>query len=248
MKKTHLSKPRKDSTQTPITFLRGFGVDCDGLRKTVPPALIKQDVFYLSVHMDGQDLPFDPTTHSIFHSVNECERISFGAACAALEDGQAQGLGIILKAEDGLCVVRLTSDGYFQQNGLPDDIAAIISSLNTYSVFGLGGKTITILCEAVKPQGFLSGGVLADGTEIVVLDRDCFVSLSGMAFREEQDIFNRQAEIEKLCKDLRGTSLPHRRRGWCVEGHRAIGVCILGPSRGLLFGMESAFGQAQASP
>jgi hypothetical protein len=201
MKKTHLLKPRKDSKQTPITFLRGFGVDCDGLKKTVPPALIKQDVFYLSVHMDGQDLPFDPTTHSIFHSVNECERISFDAACAALEDGQAQCLGIILKEEDGLCVVRLTSDSYFHQNCLPDEVAAIISNFNTYTVFGLGGKTITILCAAAKPKDFLDSGVLADGTEIAVLDRDCFVPLSGIAFREEQDIFNRQAEIVKLCED-----------------------------------------------
>jgi hypothetical protein len=181
--------------------LRGFGVECDGLRKTVPPVLTKRDIFYLSVHMDGQDLPFDPTTHSIFRSVNECQRISFDAACAALEDGQAQGLGIILKEEDGLCMVRLTSDDYLQPNNLPDEVAAIISNLNTCTVFGLGGKTITILCEAVKPQGFLTGGLLADGTEIVVLDRDCFVSLSGMALREEQDILNRQGEIQTICED-----------------------------------------------
>src|ERR1700686_5392133 len=103
MNKIQLCKPRKDSKQTPLTILRGFGADCDGLRKTVPLALIKRDVFYLSVHMDGQDLPFDPTTQSIFHSVNGCERISFDSACAGLEDGQAQGLGIILKEEGGLC-------------------------------------------------------------------------------------------------------------------------------------------------
>ena len=201
MKKTHLSKPRKESKQTPITFLRGFGVDCDGLKKTVPPALIEQGVFYLSVHSDGQDLPFDPTTNSIFHSVNECERVSFTAACAALEDGQATGLGIILRVEDGLCMVRLTSDDFLEPNNLPDEVAAIISNVNAYTFFGSGGKTITFLCEAVRPETFLDSGLLADGTEVVVFDRDCFVSLSGMAFREEQDIFNRQAEIVKLCED-----------------------------------------------
>jgi hypothetical protein len=201
MKNTHLIKARKDSNQTPFTFLKGFGVECDGLRKTVPPALIEQGVFYLSVHTDGQDLPFDPTTNSIFHSVNECERVSFAAACAALEDGQALGLGIILRVEDGLCMVRLTSDDFLEPNNLPDEVAAIISNLNAYTFVGSGGKTITILCQAVKPEGFLSGGILADGTEIVVSDRDCFVPLSVGVLQGGRGIPNRQDEILKLCAD-----------------------------------------------
>jgi hypothetical protein len=202
MKKIQLRKPRKAALQTPFAFLGGlFTVDGEAVRKTVPTSLLKQNMFCSSVHRDEQDFPFDPDTRSIINRVSECERISLDDAIATLEGGRAGGLGIVLRQEDGLCAVILKTDTYFQQNDLPDEVAAIISNLNTHTVFGLGGKTITILCEAVKPKDFLDSGVLADGTEIVVLDRDCFVSLSGMAFREEQDIFNRQAEIVKLCED-----------------------------------------------
>lgn len=202
MKKIQLRKPRKALLQTPIAFLGGlFTVDGEAVRNTVPTSLLKQKMFCSSVHKDEQDFPFDPETRSIINCVSECERISLDDAIATLEDGRAGGLGIVLRQEDGVCAVILKTDTYFQQNDLPDEVAAIISNLNTHTVFGLGGKTITILCEAVKPKDFLDRGLMADGTEIVVLDRDCFVSLSGIAFHEGQDIFNRQDEIVELCED-----------------------------------------------
>jgi hypothetical protein len=202
MKKTHLSRPRQDSNrQKQIAFVKGFGMDCEGLRRTIPSALIAQDVFYLSVYTDERDLPFDPATSSILHSVNECAGMSFEAACAALEDGQAQGLGVILREEDGFCMVRLSSDSCLQANNLPDEVAAVISNLNGYTFCGSGGKTITILCRAILPKGFLSNGVLPDGTQIAVSDRDCFVPLSFGVIRGGEGIPSRQNEIAKLCED-----------------------------------------------
>jgi hypothetical protein len=202
MKHLHQTKGKRNPDQTPIAYLSGmFPVDTDILRETLPDSLLSQRVFCYTVCLNGQDFPFDPDTQSVINSIAQCERVSFSAAVTTLEDGRADGLGIILKKGDGLCIVRLTSDAYFQPHTLPDEIGAIVSNLNTYTVFGLGGQTITILCNAVKPKGFLSTGVLGDGSEILVSDCDCFVSLSGMAFRGEQDIFNRQAEIVKLCED-----------------------------------------------
>jgi hypothetical protein len=202
MKKTHLNKTRKESSQKPIAYLSGLcPVDTDLLRQTLPCSLLERELFCYTVRHDGQDIPFDPDSRSILSPVTEWKRISFPKSVSKLEEGRADGLGIILKEGDGLCVVTLKSDACFQPSGCSAEVAATISNLNSYTLFGLGGGTITVLCEAVKPKAFLDNGVLPDGTDVIVLDHDCFVSLSGMPFREEQDVFSRQDEIVTFCED-----------------------------------------------
>lgn len=73
-------------------------------------------------------------------------------------------------------------------------------NLNSYTLFGSGGRKITVFGRG-KPQGFLSDGLLIDGPEIEVLERDGSLSPFGMAFGEGQDILSREDESEALCED-----------------------------------------------
>jgi hypothetical protein len=59
---------------------------------------------------------------------------------------------------------------------------------------------VTVICRAVKPDLFRDRGVLEEGIEVEVLDRDSVVPLTGAVLRNSQNIADRQSEIDELCR------------------------------------------------